>query len=354
MSKTMKAVCKMADGKENWEYKDVPRLDPGEGEVEMEVKCIGICGSELHAYHDNHFYRPGNIIGHEFCGVISRVGPGVTDWKLGDRVVSEMFQGGCGTCEFCRRGMPGFCLHGKYVGWDIDGGWADYFIAKTNMLMKLPDHVSYEYGAMIEPLGVLTNSLIVNEQPVKGGDVVLVQGCGTIGMIGAMVAKAAGASRVIMTGTNVDKEVRFPIAEDIKAIDRIVNVQTEDLKSIIMEETDGLGVDVILEASGSDIAINQMTDYIRDRGKIVALGESGKTPISIDWNKFLKKSCSIHYSFSEVHEAWHITMNLLNAGVLELDKLITHKLHLKDFMEGFELLDAKKGQKVLLYPQGVK
>lgn len=351
MSVLMDSVRKMADGKENWVFGKADRKEPGAKEVEIKVKCIGICGSELHAYHDNHFYEPGNVIGHEFCGEISRVGAEVTDWKVGDRVVAEIYQGACGECEFCRRGMPGFCSHGRYVGWNINGGWAEYFCAAENMLLKLPDEVSYEEGSMIEPVSVLTQALIVNKAPVKGGDVVLVQGCGTIGMIAAMVAKAAGASKVIMTGTDADVDVRFPVAKSLTAVDRIVNIMKEDLKEIILNETEGLGADVIIEASGAEPAIKTMPEYLRTRGTIVVLGEAAKSELGIDWNQFLFKSCSVIFNFGEVHEAWKITMRLLEAGKLELEKLITHRLPLSGFAEGFEVLDSKKGLKVLMYPE---
>jgi len=346
----MKAVIKKADGKENWFYTSVQRQNPGEGEVEIKVACAGICGSELHAYNDNHFYRPGNIIGHEFCGVISRVGKGVTDWKEGDRVVAEIYAGSCGECEYCKRGLIGFCQEGHYVGWDLDGGWADYHIAPQNMLHKLPDSVSFEVGTMIEPLAVLAQALVVNRRPIKAGDVVVIQGCGTIGMIAAMMAKAAGASKVIMTGTDVDNDVRLPIAKQLKSVDMIVNVMHENLKEIVLAETDGLGADVIIEASGSDKAIYTMSDIIRPLGNIVVLGESGKSEFPFRWNAALFKSCSIIFNFGEVHEAWVIALRLLEAGKFELDKLITHKLPLSEFKQGFELLDSKEGLKVILYP----
>ena len=147
------------------------------------------------------------------------------------------------------------------------------------------------------------------------------------------------------------RSIRKPCRGSLTAVDRIVNIMKEDLKEIILNETEGLGADVIIEASGAEPAIKTMPEYLRTRGTIVVLGEAAKSELGIDWNQFLFKSCSVIFNFGEVHEAWKITMRLLEAGKLELEKLITHRLPLSGFAEGFEVLDSKKGLKVLMYPE---
>lgn len=348
----MKGIVKLKDGKDGFAEIELERADPGPGEVEIKVRCIGICGSELHLYHDNHFYTPGAVVGHEFSGEISRVGSAITDWKVGDRVVAQLDKGACGKCDFCRKGMPNFCPNGQAVGYDINGGWADYYVTPENMLIRIPDNVSFEEAAMMEPTNVVCQALIVRNS-VKPGDVVLIQGCGTIGMISGMVAKAIGAKTVIMTGTNIDEEIRLPIANKINAIDFVINVQKTDLKELTDQLTEGKGVDVIVEASGNDRAIYGMTDVLRKTGNIVVLGEASKEEIPLRWNQLVFKACNVLFCFGEVYEAWMIARSLMEAGRLELEKIVTHKLPLKDFREGLELLESKKGLKVLLYPQEI-
>ncbi|NBI64169.1 hypothetical protein D3Z38_14165 [Clostridiales bacterium] len=346
----MKAVVKQRDGKEGWAYTEVERRAPKPDEVEIRVKCIGICGSELHLYHDNHFYTPPVVVGHEFCGEISRVGKNVTDWKVGERVVAQLDKGACGTCEFCRKGMANFCPNGKAVGYDENGGWAEYYCTPEKFLFKLADQVTDEEGAMAEPLNVVCQAEYVKEV-LRPQDIVMVQGCGTIGLMAAMAAKVLGAAKVLVTGTDVDEAVRLPIARSINAIDLVVNVEKENIREIIAQETNGRGADVIIEASGAGPAIAMMPQLIKKTGTIVVLGETAAEEIKLNWNQFLLKACKIIFSFGEVYDAWDMAVKLLASKKLELEKLITHKLPLSQYKKGFELLEAKKGLKVLLYPE---
>lgn len=343
----MKAVVKFKDGKEGWEIRDVDRPDPKENEVEIKIMATGICGSELHLYHDNHAYTAPVVVGHEFCGEIVRVGEKVTKWKVGDRVVSENNKSVCGACEFCRTGRPILCPERKPVGYKVNGGWTSYFCTPEHLLIRIPDNVSFNEAAMTEPVSVATQALIVRKT-VNIGDVVLVQGCGTIGLINAMVAKAIGAEKVILTGTDIDEEMRLPIARKL-SIDRIVNVEREDLQAIIKEETQGKGVDVIVEASGADSAIYNMVGLLKKTGNIVAIGETLKKDLKFPWVEAVFKSCAIHYSFGATYEAWKLALNLMEQEKLNLNALITHEIPLESFREGFELLEKKEALKIIMH-----
>ncbi len=344
----MKAVVKFKDGKDGWEIRDIMRPDPMPNEVEIKVQAAGICGSELHLYHDNHVYTPPVVVGHEFCGVISRVGENVKKWKVGDRVLSENNKSVCGSCEFCRTGMPILCPERKSVGYMVNGGWTSYFCTPENLLMKIPENVSYEEAAMTEPCSVVTQALIVRGA-VQVGDIVFVQGCGTIGLISAMVAKAIGAEKVIISGTEADKDVRLPIAKEL-GIDFVININETDLKSKVMEITDGRGVDVIVEASGSDVGIYNMLELLKKTGKIVAIGETAKPDITFKWTAAVFKACSIIFSFGAGYEAWKLALQLMQEKKINLQPLITHRLSLDDFRKGFKLLEEKKAVKVILRP----
>lgn len=344
----MKAVVKFKDGKDGWEVRDIEKPIPKDNEVQIMVKAAGICGSELHLYHDNHTYTPPVVVGHEFCGEIVGIGKNVTKWKIGDRVVSENNKSVCGICEFCRTGRPILCKDRKAVGYKVDGGWTSYFCTPEHLPIKIPDNVTFEEAAMTEPVSVATQALIV-KKTVKIGDVVLVQGCGTIGLINAMVAKAIGAKTVIITGTNVDEDIRLPIARKLN-IDRVVNIEAENLKTIIDEITENNGVDVIVEASGSDKAIYGMPELIKRTGNIVAIGETAKAEVLFPWTAAVFKACSIHFSFGAGYEAWKHALDLINEKKINLLPLITHTIELEKFREGFELLDSKEALKVILKP----
>ena len=344
----MKGIVKFQDGKDGWEIRDIPRKAPKEDEVEIEVKAAGICGSELHLYHDNHTYEPPVVVGHEFCGVISRVGSRVTKWKVGDRVVSENNKSTCGACFFCRTGMPILCRQRRPVGYKVNGGWTEYFCTPARLLLKIPDHVTFEEAAMTEPVSIATQSLIVRNT-VKIGDTVLVQGCGAVGMIHAMVARAIGAGQVILTGTDADEETRLPVARKL-GIDRIVNVQRENLARIIDDMTEGKGADVVVEASGADTAIYLATDYVKKTGMIVAIGETARKEVPFRWTDAVFKSCSIVFSFGAGYEAWRHGLALMETKKIDLLPLITHKIGMEDFRKGFSMLESKEALKVIMYP----
>jgi L-iditol 2-dehydrogenase len=348
----MRAVVKFKDGKDGWEIRDIRRMDPLDNEVEIQVKAAGICGSELHLYHDNHVYEPPVVVGHEFSGVISRVGNNVTKWKAGDRVVTENNKRVCGVCEFCRTGRPILCTERKSVGYKVNGGWTSYFCTPEHLLIRIPDNVSFEEAAMTEPVSVATQALIV-KGTVKIGDVVLVQGCGTIGLINAMVARALGASKVIVTGTNADEETRLRIARQLP-IDKIYNIDHVNLYDEIMALTGGKGVDVIVEASGSDKAIHSMLNLLKKTGNIVAIGETAAPDVSFPWLASVFKACTVHFTFGAGYEAWKYAIQLMKDKKIILEPLITHHLKLEEFRKGFELLDEKKALKVILIPEDIE
>lgn len=342
----MRAVVKFMDGKEGWEIRDIDRVDPRDNEVEIKVMATGICGSELHLYHDNHTYTPPVVVGHEFSGVISRVGKDVTKWKVGDRVVSENNKRVCNTCEFCKTGRPILCMERRPVGYKVNGGWTSYFCTPEHLLLKIPDNVTYEEAAMTEPVSVATQALIVRNT-VKINDEVLVQGCGTIGLLNAMVARAIGAKRIVITGTGVDVETRFPIAKEL-GFEEIVNIEEIDLKEYISDTTDNRGMDVIVEASGAGSAIYNTPSLIKKTGTIVAIGETATADISFPWLSAVFRSCNIVFSFGATYEAWRHALELMGKEKIELAPLITHEIPLEDFRKGFELMENKTALKVIM------
>lgn len=244
--------------------------------------------------------------------------------------------------------MPILCSKRKPVGYKVNGGWTNYFCTPERLLLKIPDSVTFEEAAMTEPVSIATQALIVRNT-VKPEDIVLVQGSGTIGLINAMVAKAIGAKKVILTGTDADEAVRLSIARSLN-IDRVINVEQEDLHGIIDELTDGVGVDVVVEASGSDAAIYQSTDLVKRTGTIVAIGETAHKDIPFRWTDAVFKSCSILFSFGAGYKAWKYALELMEAKKINLESLITHRINMEEFAKGFSLLEKREALKVIMYP----
>lgn len=344
----MRAVVKFKDGKDGWEVRDIPRPDPAPGEVEIAVKAAGICGSDLHLYHDNHAYNPPVVGGHEFSGVIARVGEGVSGWREGDRVVCEASKYVCGHCEYCRTGRSALCVEKQGIGFMRDGGMAEYYCTPAKLLFRIPEHVSFEQAAMVEPCAVAVNALVLR-QPVRPGDVVVVQGCGTIGLMAAMVAKAAGASRVIITGKHGDAARRFPVAL-AAGVDRAVDIEKEDMRQVVMGMTDGLGADLVVDATGSPAALYAMADIVKKNGSIVAIGETADLDVKIRWNDLIFRSCTIAFTFGLTYQAWKIALGMIADGKVDVRPLLTHTLPLDEFRQGFELMESKQAFKVLLLP----
>lgn len=350
----MKAVYKVRDGHDGWEVRDIDRKEPGPGEVELQVMAIGICGSELHLYHDNHFYTPPALIGHEWSAKIIKVGPDVTEWKVGDRVVMDTTHDACGHCYYCSIGQPLFCPvkapYGPYGNKD-GGGWREYFTVKANGFTRIPDNVSFEEAAMLEPVTVLTQALGV-KCPVKLGETVLVQGAGSIGILAAQVAKAAGAGKVILTDVTSAEEVKLSVARKIPSIDVVLDVQKNDLMEYVQKETNGLGIDLVVECSGSPKAINDTFKMIRRGGRMMVIGEPPTEEINVRWIDAIVKNIDMITTFGSTPEAWRMAMTMIQTGRVVVKPLISHRIGLLDWEKGFKLMDDKKALKVIMFPHG--
>lgn len=232
---TMMALVKEKDGQMHIKEVDIPKV--GGGEVLIEVKAVGICGSDIRLYRNKHIFFPPVIIGHEFSGVIKEVGAGVKEWSVGDRVTCEPHALSCGECAHCKKGNIHICASKRSLGWGVDGACADYISVSKSLLHKIPDSMSFEEAAVLEPTAIVTHALLERTQ-ITAGDFVVVLGAGTIGLLSAMVAQ--------------------------------VKVSHE-----VMKLTNNFGADVVIEASGAEAAANMAVDIVRKHGKIGAIGESG-------------------------------------------------------------------------------
>ncbi len=343
----MKAVVKYAKGKGFVETREVPEPKIKEDEVLIEVKAVSVCGSDLHIYHDTHPYWPPVILGHEFAGVIVDTGKEVKAWKIGDRIVTETRTGSCGICYLCQSGFPQVCEQKRPYGIGINGAYTKYVAGPARLLHRLPEGVSFEEGAIIEPIAVCLTA-ILERSHLQAGESTIITGPGPIGLISLSIAKLSGASPLGMTGRTSAERIRFEKAKEIGA-DFIINVEREDPVKKILEITSGLGIDILIETSGNSQAIAQAFEMVRRMGRICAMGVTGKD-ISIPYDRGIFKAIRFDFCFSSSWTAWEKGIALISNGLLRADKLISHKLPLEEWKEAFRLLETRQAAKVVLIP----
>lgn len=341
----MRALVKTGRGKGLCEVLDVPEPHQGDTEVLINVKACGICGTDLHIYHDEFPYWPPVILGHEFSGVISAVGKQVQGWQVGDRVVGEPHTLACGKCYLCRTGNPQICSDKRSPGWGIDGAFAPRMrFPETGLLHRIPESLSFEAAALVEPLANVVTDVVLN-QAVMTGDVVAVSGPGPIGIMAALVAKQAGAASVMILGTDDDEKMRLTLCRSIPAIDHVLNVQRDDFLKITSELTRGRGVDVFIEASGAAPALQTAAQLVRKLGTISAIGLTGKKQVEFPYDAFMMKSVRYLFNVSTKFEAWDRSIGLLAAGVIPTEKLVTHRGSIEQWQEYFDALTSRKALK---------
>ena len=344
----MKGLFKTAPGSGNMEIRDIEIPRPGPGEVLVEVKSAGLCGSDLHIYHWNIAYKmkPPMIIGHEFSGVIAETGEGVKDWEKGARVTAEPSAIVCGKCRYCRTGSDNMCAERRVLGYWLNGGFAEYVVVHSRRLHRLPDKVSFDEGALTEPLACCVHG--VHELTgIEVGDLVVVIGPGAIGLICAQLAKAEGA-RVIVVGTSADRE-RLAKAKAL-GVDYCVNLAEQDPVALARELSDGDGADVVLECSGSESAVTLGLEIAARQGKYSQIGLFGK-PITLDFERIAYKELKVTGSIGQRWTAWKRSLRIMEQGKVNLNAVISEKFPLTQWKAAFDKFEAKAGLKILLDPK---
>ncbi len=342
----MKGLVKTARGPGNIELRELERPTPGPREVLVEVTAAGICGSDLHIKQDEMFYTPPVIMGHEYSGIVVELGEGITRVALGDRVVSPA-TAYCGQCHHCKTGSVNRCTceDKRILGVSLaNGAFAKYIAVPEYIIHKVPDNLPLEEAALAEPTACVVH-LVVERTEITPGDVVVVQGPGTMGLVATQVARAMGAGKVIITGMTSDRW-KMDIAEKNGA-DVTIDVQTEpNAVEIVKEHSEGLGADVVIEASGAGPARRQSFDFVKTAGHIALLGVQGR-PTEIDLDQMIIKELSMVGTWGTIPSTWVITLRMMASGQIDVKPLVTHRISLDDWEQGFELMEAQKAIKVL-------
>lgn len=336
----MKALVKYAKGEGNVEIRDVPVPGLAGGDwVLVKVKACGVCGTDIHVWQEKFQNWPPVTLGHEFSGEIVETGPKVTRFKVGDRVVAEPNTGGCGKCSYCRTGNMHLCPEKLTLGWRINGAMAEYAALPELVLHRIPDNLSYIEAALCEPMAIVVYA-VAERGRIDINDVVLVQGCGPIGILSAYMAKMLGARTVIITGVDKSEAKRLPVALEAGA-DIAVNVQKQDLGKVIEDVTKGCGVDVIIESSGAAPVIEHSVDYLKKMGRLIALGIP-EGSVCFPWNVAALKNIDVRFNMSSSYSSWDRALDRLSKDKDILCKLITDGGSIDNWERCFNnLLDEK-------------
>lgn len=344
----MLALVKTQKGDGFLELREVPVPKIAADEVLIEVKAAGICGTDIHVKHDEFPYWPPVVLGHEFSGQIIEVGPEVEGYRVGDRVVAEPHTKACGKCYLCRTGNIQICPAKRSPGWGIDGAFTKYIKMPEKLLHRIPDNVSFEEAAVVEPLANVVHDVLERGR-VEAEDFVVVLGPGPIGLMAAMAARAEGARAVMIVGTPKDEEMRLKVAREI-GIDHVVNLAEENPVDKCLALTGGRGADLVVEASGAEPAINMAVDLVRKKGRITVIGMTGKEKIQFSWDKAIFKVCDIIFNLSTSYTSWDRAISLIALRKVNVKAIISHREPLENWEKVFEDVENLRALKALLVP----
>jgi len=341
----LKAVVKFKKGEGNIEIQEVDEPTTGSNEVKIEVKAAGICGTDIHIYHDEFKSNPPVILGHEFCGIIAEVGDNVTGFKVGDRVTAETAAKICGKCLYCKTGNYNLCSERLGLGYGLNGAFTKYCVVRKEIVHFLPDNVDFISGALCEPLSCAVHGAL-EQTNILLGDVVMITGPGAIGLLALQLSKLAGGF-VVVLGLSADKE-RLSFAKKLGA-DIVINIEEENPEEIIKKISKGYGADVVLECSGAPAAAELGLKLVRKRGQYTQMGLFGR-PINIDFEKIAYKELRVTGFISQNWQSWERALRLLEQGKIQIRPLVTDILPITNWKKGFEKFEKKKGIKIILLP----
>jgi threonine 3-dehydrogenase len=349
MSATMKALRKTRAAK-GLEIQEMPVPSIGSLDALVRVTATSICGTDLHIDGWDRWsqgrIKPPVTLGHEFCGIVERVGEDVSALRPGDFVSAEMHLN-CGHCHQCRLGEAHICQNLKIIGIDMDGAFAEFVKIPATNIWKLDAAIPEHYAAILDPLGNAVHTVLAG---AIAGQTVLVTGCGPIGLMSIAVAKACGSSTVFATETN---EHRRAMAEEMGA-DHVLNPSCEDPVKKILVATGGTGVDVLLEMSGQPAAIQQGFKALRAGGRASLLGiPTENVPLDLVQDVIFKGATVQGIYGRRMYGTWVQMTALLKAGRVNLEPLFGERLVLDNFEAAFAKLHSGMAGKILMYPNGL-
>lgn len=344
MKNAMRGLSKLKPEPGIWMVENQPIPDVGPNDVLVKVKKSAICGTDVHIYKWDEWAQKTiphpMIVGHEYVGVVEKLGSEVEHLKIGDRVSSEGHIV-CGVCRNCRAGKRHLCRDEKGVGVHRQGSFADYVCVPATNIFPIPDDISDDLAAIFDPFGNAVHTALSFDLV---GEDVLITGAGPIGCMAVAIAKHAGARHIVITDIN---PYRLELAQKMGPC-RTVNVLEEDLKDVMKELGMTEGFDVGMEMSGVESAFRQMVDAMNNGGKIALLGIPPGGSMDIDWNEVIFKGLVIKGIYGrEMYETWYKMASMIQSG-LDISPVITHHFPIDDFQKGFDAMLSGECGKVIL------
>jgi threonine 3-dehydrogenase len=342
MTDLMRALVKAKAEPGIW-MEEVPVPEIGPNEVLIKVRRSAICGTDIHIFNWDQWAARTvpvpMVVGHEFVGEVAALGASVTGYRIGQRVSGEGHIV-CGQCRNCRAGRGHLCRNTLGVGVQRPGTFAEFVALPAHNVVAIPDDVPDEIAAIFDPLGNAVHTALSFDLV---GEDVLVTGAGPIGIMGALVAQAVGARKVVITDIN---PYRLDLARRL-GVHHVVDASSEDLRDVMREEGMTEGFDVGLEMSGSAVAFRDMIEVMNNGGRIAILGIAS-TAFEIDWNKVIFKMLTLKGIYGrEMFETWYKMIALVQ-GPLDVSGIITHRLGIDDYAEGFAAMKSGDSGKVVL------
>ena len=347
MSALMPAVVNYAREPLSVELREVPVPEIGESDVLLKVGAVSVCGSDLHQWKGSASW-PVNypcILGHEFSGTVAACGARVTEFREGDRVVSETAAIIDEFSPYSRRGLYNLDPSRRGFGYGVNGAMTHYTRVPQRCLHRLPDSVSFVKAALTEPCCVAYNSVCVNAR-VRPGDNVLVIGPGPIGLLCAVMAKLSGAGHLIVAGLPADAR-RLQVARVLGTDAALDSGVLEYIRNI----GDGLGADVVIDAAGHSSTLQMAMQAVRPAGQILKVGW-GPQPMNFSLDPAVQKNVTIQGSFSHNWPIWERVISMIASGQINLDPVIGRLGALAEWRECFEGMQSGEFVKTILTPNG--
>ena len=317
------------------EFRQVETPAAGEGQILLKVLRIGVCGSDIHVYHGKHPFTKYPVTqGHEVSGEITELGKNVTGFKVGQKVTIEP-QVYCGHCYPCRHGKYNLCEELKVMGFQTTGTASEYFAVDASKVTPIPEEMSYEEGAMIEPLAVAVHA-VKQMGDVKGMNITVI-GAGPIGNLVAQTARGMGAAKVMITDVS---DLRLAKAKEC-GIDVCVNTKEKNFGDALVEAFGPDKADVIYDCAGNNITMGQAIKYAR-KGSVIVLVAVFADMATVDLAVANDHELDIKSTMMYRHDDYVDAIDLVNAGKVHLRPLISKTFAFKDYLEAYKYIDANR------------
>lgn len=315
------------------EIREIPVPDAGEKEVLVKLEYVGICGSDVHYFHDGRcgdFVVDGEfMLGHECAGTVVKVGSGVTKLTVGDKVALEPGIT-CGQCEFCKSGRYNLCPDVQFLATPpVQGCYENYIAFPENMCFKLPKNISTKEGALVEPLSVGMHA--ASQGQISLGDHVIILGAGCIGLVTLLACKAYGATDITVVDV-IPKRLEY--AKKLGAT-RVMNGKDVDVIAEMEKLTNGMGVEKVIETAGSSVTIAQTPYLVKNGGTIVLVGLSADPEIKFNFGKIMAKEAKIESVF-RYRNVYPKAIAAIADGSIDVSGIVTHEFDFDDIQEAFE------------------